>query len=239
MRFAGFPKREKRQLALRGDHAQVKPLMQGTQGSGQTRLIEINSASPVVAGVNGDLIKASFSGGLVSFQLGTQNDLADGQLILAHADQVNCVLTGDSAGALNVSSSQLIAAGNTGFNYRGWNGGPFNVAATIHRFTGTASSASSGNTVWVSIQPSLNQSGTAAATDLQVNRTETGVGSGAQLLFDLQVAGASKFAVDNAGKVRTSNSAAGSTLGSVVKKFPIYDAAGTLLGYFPIYDTIT
>lgn len=34
-------------------------------------------------------------------------------------------------------------------------------------------------------------------------------------------------------------SAAATVLGSVVKKLPIYDMAGTLLGYLPIYDAIT
>jgi len=35
------------------------------------------------------------------------------------------------------------------------------------------------------------------------------------------------------------NSAAATTLGTVVKKMEIFDAAGTSLGFIPIYDAIT
>jgi hypothetical protein len=35
------------------------------------------------------------------------------------------------------------------------------------------------------------------------------------------------------------NSAAATTLGSVVKRVPVYDAAGSVLGYCPLYDAIT
>lgn len=66
-------------------------------------------------------------------------------------------------------------------------------------FTGT-----SGSVVFTSLTPTYNQaSGTAANTDLLINRTETAVGSGAQLLIDAQVGGVSKFSVSNAGAVTT------------------------------------
>ena len=41
------------------------------------------------------------------------------------------------------------------------------------------------------------------------------------------------------GKLAVNNSAAGSTLGSVVKKIPAYDTNGNLLGYLPVYSSIT
>jgi hypothetical protein len=50
---------------------------------------------------------------------------------------------------------------------------------------------------------------------------------------------APKLAVTEAGQIRTTLTSSGSTLGSVAKKLPIYDAAGALLGYIPIYDDIT
>lgn len=54
----------------------------------------------------------------------------------------------------------------------------------------------------VVIQPIYNQtSGTAANTDLLINRTETAVGSGVQKLIDAQVGGVSKFSVSNTGIV--------------------------------------
>jgi len=65
--------------------------------------------------------------------------------------------------------------------------------------TGTLSQPSGINSA-VSISPIYNQvTSTAANTDLKVNRTETSVGSGTQLLMDLQVGGVSKFAVSSSG----------------------------------------
>lgn len=61
-------------------------------------------------------------------------------------------------------------------------------------------SQTSGSNVSVAIKPTYNQSGTAANTDLLINRTQTAVGSGAQLLIDAQVGGASKFSVTNTGR---------------------------------------
>lgn len=49
--------------------------------------------------------------------------------------------------------------------------------------------------------------GTAANTDLKINRTGT-TGSGAQLLIDAQVASTSKFKVDNAGTITVTNNGA-------------------------------
>lgn len=61
----------------------------------------------------------------------------------------------------------------------------------------------SGTNVSLDITPTLNQTATGAATDLRINRTETAIGSGAQLLIDAQVGGVSKFSVDRAGFVTT------------------------------------
>ena len=42
-----------------------------------------------------------------------------------------------------------------------------------------------------------------------------------------------------AGRILTTDTAAATTLGSVVRRLPIYDGTNTLLGYIPIYGTIT
>ncbi|MGE3261017.1 MAG: tail fiber domain-containing protein [Bacteriovoracia bacterium] len=64
-------------------------------------------------------------------------------------------------------------------------------------FTNTATS---GTVTGLQITSSYNQaSGTAANTDLLVNRTQTAVGSGNQYLMDLQVGGASKASVTSVG----------------------------------------
>lgn len=65
-------------------------------------------------------------------------------------------------------------------------------------YTGTQSS---GSNTCISITPTYNQSGTAANSDLFINRTETALGSGANLLIDAQVATVSKFSVSNTGNI--------------------------------------
>ena len=65
-----------------------------------------------------------------------------------------------------------------------------------------SSTATSGTIVAVAMLPTYNQaSGTAANTDLLINRTETAIGSGAQYLIQGQVGSADKFLVTNAGVV--------------------------------------
>ncbi len=51
--------------------------------------------------------------------------------------------------------------------------------------------------------------------------------------------GSGVFNIGPAGEIETNQTAAGTTLGSVVAYFPIYDEGGTLVGYVPIYDSIT
>lgn len=49
----------------------------------------------------------------------------------------------------------------------------------------------------------------------------------------------SSFGVEPDGDIRTSRTAAATTLGSVTAKLPVYDAAGVLVGYAPLYDSIS
>lgn len=65
--------------------------------------------------------------------------------------------------------------------------------------------ASSGNNFGFEITPTVNQTSTAAFTDLLVNRTQTAVGSGTQRLFDFQVGGSSKANLDNNGNMSIGN----------------------------------
>lgn len=51
------------------------------------------------------------------------------------------------------------------------------------------------------ITPTISQSGAAGAIDILLNRTESTLGSGPQVLMDLQVASTSKFKVDHQGTV--------------------------------------
>jgi hypothetical protein len=59
-------------------------------------------------------------------------------------------------------------------------------------------------------------------------------------LMEVQNSAASiLFAVEADGDIRTSRASSGTTLGNVTNKLPLYNASGTLLGYIPIYDSIT
>jgi hypothetical protein len=85
---------------------------------------------------------------------------------------------------LNVNNSATISTANI-----------FGVTMASNTY-----SATSGTSGAVRIIPTYNQlSGTAANTDLLINRTETAIGSGAQLFVSYQVAGAQKYSVDHLG----------------------------------------
>ena len=84
--------------------------------------------------------------------------------------------------------------------------GDFSNAAsgsTIAAFSNAVAATNGSGTIkYISITPTYNQtSGTAANTDLFINRTQTAVGSGSQYLIDAQVGGVSKFSVSNLGTV--------------------------------------
>jgi hypothetical protein len=68
------------------------------------------------------------------------------------------------------------------------------LALNIAQLTASSSTGS-----LVAISGTWNQSSTAGGTDLLVNRYESAIGSGAQLLADFQVASTSKFSIDRTG----------------------------------------
>lgn len=74
------------------------------------------------------------------------------------------------------------------------------AAATWIKLGEATSSATSGTVNPVAITPTYNQSsGTAANTDLLINRTETAVGSGQQLLIQGQTGGTTRYYVTAGG----------------------------------------
>lgn len=79
----------------------------------------------------------------------------------------------------------------------------FNAANTAINLNTGSITNSTGQINVVSITPIYNQTSTAAATDLLINRTQTAVGSGAQLLIDAQVSNTSKFSVSNTGLIQS------------------------------------
>jgi len=80
--------------------------------------------------------------------------------------------------------------------------------------------AASSLQTFAQIAPIINQTSTAGYTALKINSTETSTGSGLKLLADLQVGGASKFSVNNFGKIAmdATNTAGGTTGAQTINK---------------------
>lgn len=71
--------------------------------------------------------------------------------------------------------------------------------------SGYTNTATSGQSSLLAFTPTYNQaSGSAANTDILVNRTETALGSGAQFFTDFQVSASSRYSVDNNGHIKSS-----------------------------------
>ena len=87
---------------------------------------------------------------------------------------------------------------NTPMRLNEW---PFTAGVNNVEIGNETHTNSSGVLVQLAIVPTYNQSSTAGATDLLINRTEASTGSGTQLLIDAQVGGVSKFSVDPSGDV--------------------------------------
>lgn len=96
------------------------------------------------------------------------------------------------------------------------------------RFLGLNNTSTSGTINPFSIAVTYNQaSGTAANTDLLVNRTQTAVGSGTQRLLDLQVGGVSQFAVSNTGVFTCGNTVASAVAVASTHKVTVVIAGTT------------
>jgi len=146
--------------------------------------INANSNSNVLIGYRaGDNLSTGSGNIILGFDIdtpaaNTSNFLSIGNLIFATG--------GFGAGT-------TVGAGKVGIG----TASPSNLLHLAKTDTQTSGHGAAG----LSITPTYNQtSGTAANTDLLIKRTETAVGSGAQLLIDAQVGGVSKFRVSNAGQ---------------------------------------
>lgn len=109
----------------------------------------------------------------------------------------------------------------------------------------SSSSASSGTFVGVNITPTYNQTSTASATDIQINRTETSVGSGNQKFIDMQVSGSSKAYFLHDGSL-IANTLEGTSLQTVannaalgIQTLRTYNAAGDGVTVFGTSNGIT
>lgn len=118
-------------------------------------------------------------------------------------------------GSGSIRTLQLLS-GSRGFTIRGASSpiieaisGNTTLTSGILAITsgGVNLNGTSATQIGVSISPTVTQSSTAGYTMLLVNPTESTTGSGTKLLADFQVGGASKFKIDNAGKVTSTATA--------------------------------
>ncbi len=173
----------------------IAPTYNQTSGTAANTDLLIDRTQTAVGSGNQYLINAQVGGsarfnvsadGIVSASNGFANSISPGNRVTIGHDGGSLIGIRSLSNATfaiqsNISGSTV---GGSAFLIR-----PSNV------YTQT-----SGNNSIVSITASYNQtSGTAANTDLLINRTETAIGSGAQYLLDLQVGGSSKFNVTNTG----------------------------------------
>jgi hypothetical protein len=115
--------------------------------------------------------------------------------VQARVDNLGNILSG-SIFTINTSSQGRLDNGY-GVWFRDINN---NGNADVYQFDNVGSLTASAITQrYVSITPTVNQTGTAGYTALLVNVTETAVGSGGGKLVDFQVAGVSKANLTNAG----------------------------------------
>lgn len=144
------------------------------------------------------------------------NASADILILLGTSNASSTILAyGGGSGVLNCATQLEFKTATTNTTVSGTTKMTIDLNGTTS-FTPDTSTATSGTVTSVSIARTYNQaSGTAANTDLLINRTETAVGSGSQLLLDTQVGGSSKFAINNKGAILLAGSAG--TSGQVLK----------------------
>lgn len=109
----------------------------------------------------------------------------------------------------SITSIDINRAGSNQISFSYTN--PLPSAGSIFVFSGGQQTATSGSIGYLVVAPTYNQSsGTAANTDLLINRTQTAVGSGTQRLIDAQVGGTSQFNVSNNGRIGVKQATNGS-----------------------------
>lgn len=158
----------------------VLQLAQGQTGNA----IEVNSPT----GTAGDLFKIGATGAIT-----TAAGITAGSTVIASGGF-------QAGGGLFVQTNQVSPAGLVTLSLGVT--GPFSSAGTVVNMANMSFTNTSGNSVSVSVTPIYNQaSGSGNNTDLLINRTQTAVMSGTQLLWDAQVASVSKGSLTNTGNL--------------------------------------
>lgn len=111
------------------------------------------------------------------------------------------------SGGTGTSRNMQIQAGSTAMLLQGSGGVQIFRNSTgisyLLNVTSTGLTASSATQYGLTVNPVINQSGTAGYTALLVNPSETATGSGSKRLLDVQVGSSTKFNIDNAGILNT------------------------------------
>lgn len=158
-------------------------ILSGTGSNALTNLNSVTAAGDLTLAASGN-IQLNPTGGFVTINQANNN------MVLVFNR------TGTNAGASQISGAAL---GGMTISAAGGTSGASVIIGPTATYTQT-----SGSQVVFQVLPTYNQaSGSAANTDFLINRTQTAVGSGAQLLIDAQVGGVSKFSVSNTGVLTT------------------------------------
>lgn len=191
-----------------------------TSSTGGWTVLQVNAtqSSDTGSGVK-DLIDLQL-GGVSKFQVssGGAVTMAGGLVSIGNLQGSAVLVSSTGFGIAQSSAGRPLAIGNTNQT---------TAIANVNISGGTVTS-SSGTYVACQIIPVYNQTSTAAATDLVINRTETAVGSGAQKFISCQVAASEKLGVDNKGVVYPNTpqtTVAGGTSGSIVASMPFAGAS--------------
>lgn len=129
------------------------------------------------------------------------------------AGAVNINLT-NGGKALTIASGPVTGTGGT-FQFNGGSAGTGNILTVNGTY-----STSTGSLGLMNVFATLTQTSTAGYTAILANITESTLGSGAKNLMLLQIAGATKFGVDNAGHPTfdATNTASGTTGAQTINK---------------------
>ncbi len=203
-----------------------------TGGSGTTThpLFYLNSGTaPTAWNTNGTVfginLPSGYTGKVVDVHL-------NGGASIFSVDKFGGASFADTASGYSFNATSYLQAGNI---YGGSNNSTltlqdlvYSAAATTAVVIKPSCSGAGGTTaVALKIGATVNQTSTAAYTDLLINRTQTAAGSGTQRFIDCQIATASKFSVDNAGGVIIGS---GSVLVAAFRATATLDFASTAAG---------
>lgn len=171
-------------------------------------------------------------GGLLAIDASLNGGAYSNAITISNAGGITALGNITTSGGGFIGNAYSSTANNVAVTIQGTR--TFNAAINAVSTGGGVVTNSTGQFVALLIQPSYTQTSTASATDLLINRTETSVGSGTQLLFDAQVASTSKFQITNKGltTINATGNATTTTDGFVLQT-SVAATAGVQVQYSP------